>query len=99
MRLTLRDDYKTIADLRADIEYQVYSFRRCGGLVCKTAEEAIASFSDRDEEVKEEVVYDKDVTIDDQEDYPDHTARVRVKAYYTDPGEDEYVYVVDVEEL
>lgn len=92
-----------MVELNTDIEYQVNSFRRYGGLVYNSSSEAVSSFLDREEDVKEEVVYDNEVTIDDQQ--PDangytstHTANIKVTAYYTDPGEAEYAYVVEIEE-
>lgn len=89
-------------ELNQEVENQIFFFRRYGGLVYKSADEAIASFADRDEEVKEEEVYDEEIAIDDQQKEngypPTHTAEVKVTAYYTDPGSDDYVYVVEIEE-
>lgn len=103
MRLNLKDEYKTKAELRRELDNEIFFFRRYGGLVYNTADEAIASFADRDEEVKEEEVFNKEVTIDDQQEdengyTPTHTDEVKVIAYYTDPGSDDYVYVVEIEE-
>lgn len=101
--MNLKNEYKSMKELNRELENQIFFFRRYGGMVYNTPEEAIASFADRDEEVKEEVVYDEKITIDDQQEdergyIPTHTANVKVTAYYTDPGEPEYVYVVSVEE-
>lgn len=101
--MNLKSEYKSMRELNRELENQIFFFRRYGGIVYNTPEEAIASFSDRDEEVKEEEVYDEEITIDDQQEdengyLPTHTAEVKVTAFYTDPGEAEYVYVVSVDE-
>ena len=103
MKMNLKNEYKSMKELNRDLENQIFFFRRYGGMVYNTPEEAIASFSDRDDEVKEEVVYDEEITIDDQlpdeNGYiPTHTASVKVTAFYTDPGEADYAYVVEIDE-
>lgn len=102
MKMNLKKSYKSMKELNQEVENQIFFFRRYGGLVYKSADEAIASFADRDEEAKEEEVYDEEIAIDDQQKEngytPTHTAEVKVTAYYTDPGSDDYVYVVEIEE-
>ena len=61
-------------------------------------EEVAASF--KEENVEEEVIYNKDITVgDDDELYPTEV-NVKVTAFYEDPGvsADCYVYVVSYEE-
>lgn len=102
MKMNLKNEYKSMKELNRELENQIFFFRRYGGMVYKSADEAIASFAD-DDEVKDELVFDKEITIDDQQKdengyTPTHTAEVKVTAYFTDPGSDDYVYTLTVEE-
>ena len=114
MTLDLKDSYSSMSELEKAIHYEVYSYRHYGLMIRDSKEEAIATFKEaaiaspdeevaasfREENVKEEVIYNKDITVgDDDELYPTEV-KVKVTAFYEDPGviADDYVYVVSVDE-
>ena len=105
MTLDLKDSYSSMSELEKAIDYEVYSYRHYGLMIRDSKEEAIASpdeevaASFKEENVKEEVIFDKDITVGDDELYPTEV-NVKVTAFYEDPGvsADDYVYVVSVDE-
>lgn len=114
MTLDLKDSYSSMSELEKAIDYEVFSYRYYGLMIMGSKEEAIATFKEaaiaspdeeviasfKEENVKEEVVYKKDITVgDDDELYPTEVT-VKVTAFYEDPGvnADDYVYVVSYEE-
>jgi len=85
-------------ELNREIENEIFSYRYYGVQIFGTKEEAVATF--KEENVEEEVIYNKDITVgDDDELYPTEV-NVKVTAFYEDPGvsADDCVYVVSVEE-
>lgn len=98
MTLHLKDSYSSMSELEKAIEDEIFGYRHYGLMIRDRKEEAIASF--KEENVKEEIIYNKDVTVgDDDELYPTEI-NVKVTAFYVDPGvsADDYVYVVSYEE-
>ena len=98
MTLHLKDSYSSMSELENAIEYEISGYRHYGLMIRDSKEEAIATF--KEENVEEEVIYNKDITVgDDDELYPTEV-NVKVTAFYEDPGvsADDYVYVVSVEE-
>lgn len=83
-------------ELNREIENEIFSYRYYGVLIYDTKEEAIASF--QEEDVEEEVVYNKDITVGDDDELFPTEVNVKVTAFYVDPGSDDYVYVVSVDE-
>ena len=101
-----------MSELENAIEYEISGYRHYGLMIRDSKEEAIASFKEaaiasldeevivsfKEENVEEEVIYNKDITVgDDDELYPTEV-NVKVTAFYEDPGSDDYVYVVSVDE-
>lgn len=87
-----------MSELENAIEYEISGYRHYGLMIRDSKEEAIATF--KEENVEEEVIYNKDITVgDDDELYPTEV-NVKVTAFYEDPGvsADDYVYVVSVDE-
>ena len=98
MTLHLKDSYSSMSELENAIEYEISGYRHYGLMIRDSKEEAIATF--KEENVEEEVIYNKDITVgDDDELYPTEV-NVKVTAFYEDPGvsADDYVYVVSVDE-
>ena len=96
MTLHLKDSYSSMSELENAIEYEISGYRYYGVLIYDTKEEAIASF--QEENVEEEVIYNKDITVGDDDELFPTEVNVKVTAFYVDPGSDDYVYVVSVEE-
>lgn len=87
-----------MSELENAIEYEISGYRHYGLMIRDSKEEAISTF--KEENVEEEVIYNKDITVgDDDELYPTEV-NVKVTAFYEDPGvsDDDYVYVVSVDE-
>ena len=114
MTLHLNDSYSSMSELENAIEYEISGYRHYGLMIRDSKEEAIATFKEaaiasqdeeviasfKEENVEEEVIYSKDITVgDDDELYPTEV-NVKVTAFYEDPGgsADDYVYVVSVDE-
>lgn len=114
MTLNLKDSYSSMSELEKAIEDEIFGYRYYGLMIRDSKEEAIATFKEaaiaspdeeviasfKEENVEEEVVYNKDITVgDDDELYPTEV-NVKVTAFYEDPGvsADDYVYVVSYEE-
>ena len=90
-----------MSELENAIENEIFSYRYYGVQVFDTKEDAVASFLSYGhpaEEVEEEVIYDKDITVGDDDELFPTEVNVKVTAFYVDPGSDDYVYVVSVEE-
>ena len=105
MTLDLKDSYSSMSELEKAIDYEVYSYRHYGLMIRDSKEEAIASYEEvaasfKEENVKEEVILDKDITVGDDDDLYPTEVNVKVTAFYEDPGvsSDDYVYVVSVDE-
>lgn len=101
MTLHLKDSYSSMSELENAIENEIFSYRYYGVQVFDTKEDAVASFLSYGhpaEEVEEEVIYDKDITVGDDDELFPTEVNVKVTAFYVDPGSDDYVYVVSVEE-
>lgn len=114
MTLNLKDSYSSMSELEKAIEDEIFGYRYYGLMIRDSKEEVIASFKEaaiaspdeeviasfKEENVEEEVIYNKDITVgDDDELYPTEV-NVKVTAFYEDPGvsADDYVYVVSYEE-
>ena len=88
-------------ELNREIENEIFSYRYYGIQIFDTKEEAVEyllSFGYPAEEIEEEVIYNKDITIGDDDELFPTEVNVKVTAFYVDPGSDDYVYVVSVEE-
>ena len=96
MTLHLKDSYSSMSELENAIEYEISGYRHYGLMIRDSKEEAIATF--KEENVEEEVIYDKDITVGDDDELFPTEVNVKVTAFYVDPGSDDYVYVVSVEE-
>lgn len=114
MTLDLKDSYSSMSELEKAIENEIFSYRYYGLMIRDSKEDAIATFKEaaiaspdeevassfKEENVEEEVIFNKDITVgDDDELYPTEV-NVKVTAFYEDPGvsADDYVYVVSVDE-
>ena len=101
MTLHLKDSYSSMKELNREIENEIFSYRYYGIQIFDTKEEAVEyllSFGYPAEEIEEEVIYNKDITIGDDDELFPTEVNVKVTAFYVDPGSDDYVYVVSVEE-
>lgn len=114
MTLDLKDSYSSMSELENAIEYEISGYRHYGLMIRDSKEEAIATFKEaaiasldeeviasfKEENVEEEVIYSKDITVGDDDDLYPTEVNVKVTAFYEDPGvsADDYVYVVSVEE-
>lgn len=101
MTLHLEESYSSMKELNREIENEIFSYRYYGVQKFDTKEEAIASFLSYGhpaEEVEEEVIYNKDITVGDEDELYPAEVNVKVTAFYVDPGSDDYVYVVSVDE-
>ena len=101
MTLHLKDSYSSMSELENAIEYEISGYRHYGLMIRDSKEEAIASFLSYGhpaEEIEEEVIYDKDITVGDDDELFPTEVNVKFTAFYVDPGSDDYVYVVSVEE-
>ena len=88
-------------ELYSEIENEIFSYRYYGVRIVDNKEEAISTFLSYGhpaDEVKEEVIYNKDIIIGDIDDIYLAEVNVKVSAFYVDPGSDDYVYVVSVDE-
>ena len=88
-------------ELNREIENEIFSYRYYGVQIFDTKEEAVEyllSFGYPAEEIEEEVIYNKDITVGDEDELYPAEVNVKVTAFYVDPGSDDYVYVVSVEE-
>ena len=103
MTLHLEESYSSMKELNREIENEIFSYRYYGVQIFDNKEEAVASFLSYGhpaEEVEEEVIYNKDITVGDEDELYPAEVNVKVTAFYEDPGvsADNYVYVVSVEE-
>ena len=96
MTLHLKDSYSSMSELEKAIEDEISGYRHYGLMIRDSKEDAIASF--QEEDVEEEVIYNKDITVGDDDELFPTEVNVKVTAFYVDPGSDDYVYVVSVEE-
>ena len=88
-------------ELNREIENEIFSYRYYGVQIFDTKEEAVTSFLSYGhpaEEVEEEIIYNKDITVGDEDELYPAEVNVKVTAFYVDPGSDDYVYVVSVDE-
>lgn len=88
-------------ELYRQIENEIFSYRYYGVRIVDNKEEAISTFLSygyHAEEVEEEVICNKDIIIGDLDDLYPEEVNVLVTAFYVDPGSDDYVYVVSVDE-
>ena len=101
MTLHLEESYSSMKELNREIENEIFSYRYYGVQIFATKEEAVASFLSYGhpaEEVEEDVIYNKDITVGDEDELYPAEVNVKVTAFYVDPGSDDYVYVVSVDE-
>ena len=88
-------------ELIREIENEIFSYRYYGIRIVDTKEEAISTFLSYGhlaEEVKEEVICNKAIIVEDEDELYPAEVNVLVTAFYVDPGSDDYVYVVSVDE-
>ena len=88
-------------ELYSEIENEIFSYRYYGVRIVDNKEEAISTFLSYGhpaEEVKEEVICSKDIIVGDIDDLYPAEVNVSVTAFFVDPGSDDYVYVVSIDE-
>ena len=78
MTLDLKDSYSSMSELENAIEYEISGYRRYGLMIRDSKEEAIATFKEaaidsqdeeviasfKEENVEEEVIYNKEITVE-----------------------------------
>ena len=99
--LHLEGSYSSMKELYSEIENEIFSYRYYGVRIVDTKEEAISTFLSYGhpaEEVEEEVICNKVITVADEDNLFPAEVNVKVTAFYVDPGSDDYVYVVSVDE-